>query len=339
MARVELPPTTPESMKRSFTFLAIAILIVSACGSGEDPLIIYSGRSEELVQPLIDIFAEETGIEVEVRYSGSTELAATLLQEGDSTDADVFFAQDPASLGSVAGMMRSLPAEVLAKVDSKFTDEDGRWIGISGRIRTFVYNTGTDIELPQTIDDVTNPSWAGQVGIAPTNGSFLAFVAAMILERGEDATLQWLKALAANEPQEYSKNSPIVVAADSGEIEGGLVNHYYLLRLRAEGEGDDAENWFIPAGDVGTLVMPAGVGIMSQSDAPEKALQFVEFLLSEQAQSFFADETYEFPLIDGVGPAEGLPTIDSIATPNINLSDLADVLEDATRLVAEAGLV
>ena len=328
-------------MKRSFSLLAIAALAIAGCGSEDagGPLIIYSGRSEELVQPLIDTFSEETGFEVEVRYAGSTELAATLLQEGDSTDADVFFAQDPASLGSVAELMTELSEDILTQVDSKFADRDGRWVGTSGRVRTFIYNTDTTIELPQNIDDTTDVRWAGQVGVAPTNGSFLAFVSAMILERGEDATLEWLKALAANDPQEYPKNSPIVAAADAGEIDGGLVNHYYLFRLRAEGEGNNSENWFIPAGDVGSLVMPAGVGIISESDQPEAATRFVEFLLSTTAQEYFAAETFEYPLVDGVEPADGLPGIDDLASPDIDLSGLANVLDDATRLVAEAGLV
>ncbi len=324
---------------------AIAVVVgamaITACGSGGsgDLLIVYSGRSEELVQPLIDQFTESTGIEVEVRYAGSTDLAATLLQEGDSTEADVFFAQDPASLGSVAGLLSELPQSVLDSVDPRFADRNGRWVGTSGRVRTFIYNTGTSNDLPLTIDDVTDPSWFGEVGVAPTNGSFLAFVSAMILERGEDATLEWLKALAANEPQDYPKNTPIVAAADSGEIEGGLVNHYYLLRLRAEGEGNNSENWFIPAGDVGTLVMPAGAGILSGTDVPEAARQFLEFLLSEPAQTYFATETFEFPLIPGVQPAGGLPALEDLNTPDIDLSQLADVLDDATRLVSEAGLV
>jgi iron(III) transport system substrate-binding protein len=316
-------------------------MVITACGSGGsgDLLIVYSGRSEELVQPLIDQFTESTGIEVEVRYAGSTDLAATLLQEGDSTEADVFFAQDPASLGSVAGLLTELPQSVLNSVDPRFADRNGRWVGTSGRVRTFIYNTGTSNDLPQTIDDVTDPSWFGEVGVAPTNGSFLAFVSAMILERGEEGTLRWLKSLAANDPQDYPKNTPIVAAADAGEIEGGLVNHYYLLRLRAEGEGNSSENWFIPAGDVGTLVMPAGAGILSGTDVPEAARQFVEFLLSETAQTYFATETFEFPLIPGVQPAEGLPALEDLNTPDIDLSQLADVLDDATRLVSEAGLV
>ena len=193
--------------------------------------------------------------------------------------------------------------------------------------------------MPQSIDDVTDQRWFGEVGVAPTNGSFLAFVSAMILERGEDATLEWLKALAANEPQEYPKNGPIVLAADAGEIEGGLVNHYYLLRLRAEGEGESAQNWFIPAGDVGTLIMPAGAGILSGSDLPDAARQFVEFLLSAEAQQYFAEEIFEFPLIDGVEPVKGLPSLDAINAPDVDLSRLANVLDDAARLVSEAGLV
>lgn len=328
-------------MKRLVSVAVVAALVVAACGSSgsDNRIIVYSGRSEELIQPLIDRFTDSTGVEVEVRYAGSTDLAATLLQEGDTTEADVFFAQDPASLGSVADLLADLPRSILDSVDPKFADRNGRWVGTSGRVRTFVYNTETTIDLPQTIDDVTDPRWFGEVGMAPTNGSFLAFVSAMILERGEDATLRWLESLEVNDPQEFPSNSPIVAAADSGEIDGGLVNHYYLLRLRAEGEGTHSENWFIPAGDVGTLVMPAGVGILSGTDRPQEARQFVEFLLSETAQTYFATETFEFPLIPGVPPAEGLPALEELNTPDIDLSELADVLGDAARLVSEAGLV
>lgn len=329
-------------MRRIAAILIITALVVTACGTGpgeSGPLIVYSGRSEELVQPLIDRFVETTGIDVEVRYGDSTELAATLLQEGVTSDADVFYAQDPASLGSVASLMAVLPPDILERVGSKFSDRDGRWVGTSGRVRTFVYNTTTTTPLPQSIDDVTDPAWSGHVGVAPTNGSFLAFVAAMILERGEAATLRWLQALAANDPIDYPANSPIVAATDTGEIEGGLVNHYYLLRLRAEGEGENAENWFIPAGDVGSLVMPAGAAILDDSDMSEAALRFVEFLLSVEAQEYFATETFEFPLVADVAPAAGLPAITDIEAPDIDLSKLADVIDDATRLVSEAGLV
>jgi iron(III) transport system substrate-binding protein len=278
-------------------------------------------------------------MDVEVRFGDSGELAATLLAEGEDTEADVFFAQDPASLGAAAELMGGLPESTLGLVDARYRDTGGRWVGTSGRVRVVVYNTGSDVPLPQTIDDTVGPDWAGQLGVAPTNGSFLAFVSAMILERGEDGTRQWLEALAANDPVEFDGNAPIVEATDNGELSGGLVNHYYLLRLRAEGAGQSSENWFIPASDVGSLVMPAGAAITAGTTNPEGAQQFVDFLLSEEAQTYFATETFEYPLLEGVPAPEGAPPLAGINSPDVDLSELAGVLDLATRLVAEAGLV
>lgn len=330
---------------RKLVAVALLVTIPSvACGGpgeseGDGPLVVYSGRAEELVGPLLEEFEAESGIELDMRYADSSELAATLIAEGEESAADVFFAQDPASLGAAAGLMAPLPEETLDLVDGRFHDRDGRWVGTSGRVRVVVHNTGSDLPLPQTIDDAVDPVWAGQLGVAPTNGSFLAFVSAMILERGEDATREWLEALAANDPVEFDGNAPIVEATDTGELGGGLVNHYYLLRLRAEGQGNNTENYFIPAGDVGSLVMPAGVGIMANTDRPEAAQEFVDFLLAEEAQTFFATETFEFPLIEGIPQPDGVPPLSEIDAPDIDLSDLAGVLDLATRLVAEAGLV
>ena len=330
-------------MKRSLAMLIVGALALGACssavGDGDGPLIVYSGRSEELVKPLIDQFEESSGIEVEVRYAGSTELAATLLAEGSTTDADVFFAQDPASLGSVKELLEGLTPDILGQVDERFADSEGKWVGVSGRVRVFVHDAATSKALPQSIDDVVeNPEWVGDLGVAPTNGSFLAFVAAMVLERGEDATLEWLEKLAAAQPTYYEGNSPIVAAVDGGEIGAGLVNHYYLLQLRAEGAGTGAENWFIPAGDVGSLVMPAGAGIIAGTDHPDAAQQFVTFLLSDQAQEYFVSQTFEYSLT-GLASNPALPDIDDIRSPDIDLSRLAETLATATRLIAEAGLV
>ena len=330
-------------MRRVMTWVLAVAMVSTACGGStaetDEPLVIYSGRTEELVGPLLEQFESESGIDVEIRYADSSELAATLLAEGEETEADVFFAQDPASLGVVADLMSQLPEETLSLVDARLRDGDGRWVGTSGRVRVFVHNTGSDLPLPQTIDDAVDPAWAGQLGVAPTNGSFLAFVSAMILERGEDETREWLEALAANDPVEFDGNAPIVEATDTGELGGGLVNHYYLLRLQAEGQGENTENYFIPAGDVGSLVMPAGVGVLAATQQPEAAQQFVDFLLAEEAQTYFATETFEFPLIEGVPQPEGVPPLDEIAAPDIDLSELAGVLDLATSLVAEAGLV
>lgn len=318
----------------------LGALVLAACGGGEESLTIYSGRSEDLIGPVIAQFEEESGIAVEVRYGDSAELATTLTVEGDETPADVFFAQDPASLGLVADadLFTILPAEITGLVPARFSDGDGRWVATSGRVRTFVYNTDlvATAELPQSIWDLTDPSWSGRLGIAPTNGSFLSFVAAMVLDEGEERTLEWLEAIAANEAADYPKNSAIVEAVDLAEVDAGLVNHYYLLRRQAELGDVAAANHFIPAGDAGSLVMTAGAGVLSDSDA---AVEFVEFLLTTETQTYFAQETFEFPLLPGVDPVAGLPPIDEISTPDIELGDLSSALQTAVDLVAQAGLV
>jgi iron(III) transport system substrate-binding protein len=332
-------------MKRLAAPVLLLALVATACSTSSDDqsLTVYSGRSEDLVQPLIDRFIEETGIDVSVRYAGSADLAATILEEGDSSPADVFFAQDPASLGTIAlaGLLTELPRSITDKVPARFSDTDDQWVGTSGRARVVVYDGDkvAPADLPETEDGFTEPEWAGRTGIAPTNGSFLAFVAAKILTDGEGATLAWLQGMAANSAPTYPKNSPIVSAVNAGEIETGLVNHYYLLRALAEDPDEVGRNFFFAVPTAGSLVMPAGAGILSSSESQDAAKKFVEFMLSIDAQTYFAEETFEYPLVPGVPANPLLPPIDTIPTPDIDLSDLATVLDLATDLVAEAGLI
>lgn len=330
-------------MRRLAGILATTIAL-TACGGDSnaadgEPLVLYSGRSEDLVGPLFEQFIEESGIELEIRYAGSTDLASTLALEGERSPADLFLSQDPASIGSVAELLRPLPDSILDRVPPRFSDTDGRWVGLSGRARTVVYNSELvdPAELPNSVFDLLDDRWRGDLGVAPTNGSFLAFVAAMILVEGEEATVQWLEDLAALDPIDFPKNSPIVAAADAGEISIGLVNHYYLYRLEAEQGSVRAANHFLPAGDAASLVMPSAIGILASSDHPDAA-RVIEFLLSDSAQRHFATETFEYPLVPGIEASAGLPNIATLATPDIDLSSLAGALERAAELVAESGL-
>ena len=307
-------------------------------------LTVYSGRSQSLVHPLLEAFGESTGIDIRVKYAGSASTAATLLEEGDNTPADVVFLQDPGSLGSLAaaGMLADLPQATLEKVDARLRDPNGRWIGTSGRARTIIYNTESidpDTDLPASILDFTDEEWKGLVGWAPRNGSFQSFVTALRLQIGEDGAREWLEGMKDNDAQEYPNNVSIVQAAANGEVEVGFVNHYYLERfLEEHGPEFKARNHFIGNGDPGALVLVAGAGILEASEKRETAEEFIEFLLSEPAQVYFTSEVKEYPVSAGVEPEGDLPPIASLDPPDVDLGSLSD-LEGTIDLLRDVGVL
>ena len=324
--------------------LFLTAVFLSACGGSDGDagsLTVYSGRSETLVGPLIDRFKKDTGIDVSVKYAGTPQLAATLLEEGDNTPADVFFAQDPGGLGAVAGMLSPLEEDVLTKVPQWAVSSDGVWVGISGRARTVVYNTDTltPNDLPDDLEGFTDLKWKGRLGWAPTNASFQTMVTAMRSMWGDQRTVQWLENIQANDPKVYPKNTPIVSAAASGEIDVGLVNHYYLHRFLAEqGDSFSARNYHTPAGGPGAIVMVSGVGILEESDNKDNAQQFIDYLLSDISQKYFVEETYEYPLASGIPVAERVSPLSEINNPDLSSSALSD-LEGTQALLREAGII
>ena len=313
-------------------------------GQEDRTLTVYSGRSQSLVHPLLEAFGEHTGVDIRVKYGGSASIAATLLEEGDNTPADVVFLQDPGSLGSLAaaGMLDDLPQATLDKVDARLRDPNGRWIGTSGRARTIIYNTGTidpESDLPPSILDFTEEEWKGRVGWAPRNGSFQSFVTALRLQVGEDGARQWLEGMRGNDAQEYPNNVSIVQATANGEVEVGFVNHYYLERfLEEHGEGFEARNHYIGNGDPGALVLVAGAGILEASDNRATAEEFIDFLLSEPAQQYFTSDVKEYPVAAGVEPEGDLPPIDSLDPPDVDLGSLSD-LQGTIDLLREVGVL
>jgi iron(III) transport system substrate-binding protein len=302
---------------------------------------LYSGRTEELVAPLIERFEGASGIDVEVRYGSSPEMAATLLTEGSDSPADLFYAQDPASLGSVADLMVPLPESILSLVSAAFRDTDGLWVGVTVRSRVLAFNPDLvpEDELPISYKDLVDPEWSGRVGIAPTNGSFIAFVSAMILTEGEEATLAWLEGLAANDPITYDGNTPIAAAVDAGDVDVGLINHYYLLQLGAEQGGTTGQNHFFGEPDAGSLVMPSGISMLATAQNPAGATDLIAFLLSSESQAYFAETNFEYPAASGAPAPAGAPDLDSLVSPLLSATDMADVLDRATDMITEAGLV
>ncbi|MDE2637518.1 MAG: iron ABC transporter substrate-binding protein [Chloroflexota bacterium] len=316
---------------------------IAAPALGDDVLTVYSGRNESLIGPILTQFTEDTGIETEILYGGTSAVANQILTEGENSPADVFIAQDGGALGALAAanMLHKLPDATLERVaDAAFVSPDGRWTGLSGRARVFVYSPESleerGLELPNSILDLTGEEWNGLVGWAPTNASFVANVTAMRVLLGEEETAAWLADMIANGAQAYPKNTPIVQATIDGEIVGGLVNHYYLFRFLAEDPGITATLHFFPGGDLGSLVNIAGAGILKTTDQPYDALALVDYLLSDTAQEYFAQSPYEYPLAATVDPPVDLPPLADIEMPEIDLSDLAD-LQGTLDMIEESG--
>lgn len=340
-------------MRRSLVTLFVLAALFASCGDGEssettatsppDDLIVYSGRNENFVSPVVDAFTEATGIEVRVRYGdGTSDLAATLLNEGDTTDADVFWAQDPAWIGVIGdeGLLTELPTDVLGLVPDAYQDKDGEWVGVTARSRVLVYNPElvSDGELPESVFELVEPEWSGRLGIAPGNASFIAFVSAMELVEGPETTLDWLEGIASNQVRTYDGNGPIVDAVIAGDLDAGLVNHYYLLQRVADQGEVSARNHFFASGDTGSLVMATGAGVLSPSDNREAATEFIRHLLSPESQEHFSVSLFEYGLVDGAPTPEGQLPLSDLAGPDINLSDLADHLDSSVDLIARAGL-
>lgn len=333
--------------------LACALLAVTAglaaCGSSdssdESSLTIYSGRNEALIGPLFDRFEREHDIKLEVRYAETAELAATLREEGDRSPADVFFAQDGGALGAIEkeGLFAKLPASLLGAVDSRYRSPSGHWVGTSGRVRVIAYDKRelSEAQVPDSVFDLTDERWKGKIGWAPTNGSFQAFVTAMRKVEGEAAAERWLRGIQANEPQVYDNNILVRDAIAAGEVQLGLINHYYVMEaLREEEHPEDypVALHFATGGDVGALINVAGIGILKSSEHQAQARELAEFLLSREAQTYFREETAEYPIAAGVRPLAELPPLDSIEQPDVDLADIDD-LQGTLELLEKTGIL
>jgi len=307
----------------------------------DGPVTVYSGRSESLVAPLFERFTAATGIEVQARYADTAELAALLLEEGDRSPADLFFSQDAGALGVVAqaGLFSELDPTVLERVDTRFQDPNGHWVGVSGRARTAAYSTTTDLALPDSILDFTDPEWSGRLGWAPANGSFQAFVTALRELEGEEVAREWLEGIMANDAIAYPKNTAAVEGVAAGEVDVVFVNHYYLLRLLEENGPDyPVAQAFFDGGDVGALINVAGVGRLSTTDSPAATDALIDFMLDAEAQRYFSTQTFEFPLAAQVEADPRLPELSGIESPDLHLSQLAD-LPGTVALLREVGAI
>lgn len=331
---------------RTVPVLALLFGIFAAGCAEPEPnsVTLYSGRSQSLVQPLLDQFTEETGIEVNVRYGDTAQLAVALIEEGDQSPADVFWAQDAGALGAVqnAGLFTALPEDITSRVMPGFTAQGGAWVATSGRARVLAWSDErleTD-SLPERIEQLAQPEYASRLGWAPTNGSFQAAVTAMRIALGDEATRAWLEAVKDGGATAYGNNRSILEGIANGEIDLGLPNHYYLYRYKADNPDYPVEQSFFAPGNIGNLINVAGVGQLATSQNAAQARALISFLLESPAQNYFATETYEYPVTPHATPGTDLADFSKLGElrPDIALERMDD-LEATLTMLREVGLL
>jgi iron(III) transport system substrate-binding protein len=304
-------------------------------------LTMYSGRSEAFIAPFFAEWEASTGIKLNVRYGDSAELSAQILEEGNNSPADLFLSQDAGSLGAIAqaGLLTQLPNNVAENIPAKYVATSREWVGVTGRIRVFAYDPNRVKTLPTSVADLTKPIYKNQIGIAPTNASFQAFLTAMIENKGASFAKTWLEDLKSNGVKIYLKNSAIVEAIDKGEISIGLVNHYYIWEVsEALGRSINVKNGFFAPGDLGNLINVSGAGVLKTSSKQKAAQDLINYLTSAAAQQKFVNDTHEYSLLDGALAPSELPALDKIGAPSIDLKTLSNI--KATQdLLIQVGLL
>jgi iron(III) transport system substrate-binding protein len=346
-------PATLKPERLLAALLVFAAFAVSGCGfSTEDTgggsnepetegVTLYSGRIPAAIGPAVDMYEKEEKRDVQVRFAETADLAATLVEEGDASPADVFFAQEPGAIAAVAeaGLLARLPDDILESVPARFRDPAGRWVGVTGRARIVAYNRDVveESELPPSPFGLTAPEWKGRVGWSPATSSMQEYVTALRAKYGDERTKQWLEEMVDNGAVAFPDNVAIRDAIANGEIDLGLINHYYVAQGIAEGGPDYPVGVYFPPGGLGSLMLLTSVGVLDSSDRKEEAFDFVRSLLGDKAQSFFTSSSKEYPLARGVerDPSLSVPVTEIPVSDN-DLVDLTE-LQATIDLMKESG--
>ena len=324
---------------------AAAAIYDGECAEGTGQTVtIYSGRTENLIKPALDAFACETGIDVEVRWGTSTDLALLLKEEGDRTPAEVFLSRSPGPVGflEAEGLLGELSDNLLDLVPESARSSEDTWVGFSGRKRVLVHNTD-DVDaadLPESVFDLTDEKYKGQVAIPATNGSFVDWFTVFRDQHGTDVATQWLDDMVDNNAHYYPNNRAIVEAVGRGEIEMGLVNHYYNYQeVAANGSDHRGDNHDFATDDIGSLLIITAATRLASADDPVAAEALIAYLLSPPVQTYFTEETFEYPLAGGVEPAAVLPPLSALEVGTVDFDALGGGFAETEEIIQASGIL
>ena len=325
---------------------ALAVVLgAMACSSsgGNDELLIYNAQHESLTKEWIDAFTKETGVKVTYRQGGDTELGNQLIAEGDASPADVFLTENSPAMAAVehAALFADLDAETINQVPSQYRPASGKWTGVAARTTVFVYNT-TKLQpdqLPKSMLDLEQPAWKGRWGGAPAKADFQAIVSALLQLKGEQATAQWLAGMKTNAVV-YNDNIATMKAVNAGDVDGGIIYHYYWFRDQAKTKADsgNTELHYFKNQDPGAFVSLSGGGVLKSSKKAQQAQQFLRFITGKAGQEVLEKgDSFEYTVASGVPANPALVPLNDLQAPVVDPSTLD--AQKVSDLMTKGGLL
>lgn len=312
------------------------------------PLIVYSSRAEHLIQPVFDLYTQQTGTEIQFITDKAGVLIERLKQEGESTSADVFITVDAGNLGYAAaeGLLLPLQSPVLeANVPAHLRDEKNHWTGLSLRARTLVYSTErVSPEQLSTYEALGSEDWEGLLCLRTSKKVYnQSLVAMLIASHGEEKTQQvveaWVNNLAV---APLSNDTKVMEAIVAGQCDVGIVNSYYFGRLKAQ-TPDLALALFWPnqqvedASSAGVHVNISGAGVLKHSKQAAAAQEFVEWMASDDAQAIFGGVNQEYPINPAIAVDPEVKSWGEFKASQQPLSQAYELQPAAVKLMDRAG--
>lgn len=315
----------------------------SVAADNSEGIVVYNAQHENLVKSWVDGFTKETGIKVTLRNGDDSELGNQLVQEGSASPADVFLTENSPSMVLVdnANLFAPLDADTLKQVPAEYRPAHGRWIGIAARSTVFVYNPAklSEQQLPKSLMDLAKPEWKGRWAASPSGADFQAIVSAMLALKGEKATLEWLKAMKANFVA-YKGNSTVMKAVNAGQIDGGVIYHYYRFVDQSK-TGENSKNtqlYYFKHQDPGASVSLSGGGVLASSKHKAQAQAFIKYITGKEGQeSLRTNNAFEYAV--GVNAASNpkLVPLKDLDAPKVEPSTLNS--KKVIELMTQAGLL
>jgi iron(III) transport system substrate-binding protein len=307
-------------------------------------LVIYSGRSEPLLKPVLDAFkTAHPEVEILLKAGSNSEIANALLEERANPQADVFISTELFTIQSLAaqGVFEAYRPAGAESLPAEFRSPEGVWVGLTRRVRVIMYNTDlvSADEAPKSIFELTDPKWKGQIAAAgSTNGSMQAQIAVMRSLLGEAPTEEWLRGLLDNQVTFFGGHTDVRKAVGAGEFKLGLVNHYYYYLQLAEGSPVGVVFPDQGEGQIGLISNATAAAIVKGGKNPAAAKALLDFLLSAQGQKLFAEENYEYPLLPGVGVREGVQPLEGLRFAEVDLNKAVADFDATFDLIERVGL-